>query len=87
MPARVRGRVDLIINGSFWVGAAGGSLATIVLLAPGIFPVNVGWRLGFAIGASLGLLIILLRRHIPESPRWLATHGYSEKAEEGGRGN
>ena len=81
MPARVRGWIDLIINGSFWVGAAGGALATILLLDPSIFPLNIGWRLGFAIGASLGMSIILLRRHIPESPRWLATHGYSEKAE------
>ncbi len=81
MPARVRGRVDLIINGSFWVGAAGGSLATILLLDPKIFPVDLGWRFGFAIGASLGLFIIFLRRHVPESPRWLATHGYPEHAE------
>ncbi len=81
MPARVRGRVDLIINGSFWIGAAGGSLATIVLLDPRIFPVNLGWRFGFGIGAFLGLYILLLRRHIPESPRWLAVHGRHERAE------
>ncbi len=81
MPARVRGWVDLIINGSFWIGAAGGSLASILLLDPNVFPVDIGWRMGFAIGAFLGMWIISLRRHIPESPRWLATHGYSGKAD------
>ena len=81
IPARVRGRVDLIINGSFWVGAAIGSLSTIWLLDPNLIPVDLGWRLGFGIGAVLGLIILVLRRHIPESPRWLSTHGKPEEAE------
>jgi len=81
IPARVRGRVDLIINGSYWIGAALGSLSTIVLLNPSIFSVNVGWRVGFGAGAVIGLLILLLREFVPESPRWLMIHGYEEKAE------
>ncbi|MEJ2726095.1 MAG: MFS transporter [Deltaproteobacteria bacterium] len=82
IPARMRGRVDLIINGSFWVGAAAGSIATLFLLNPNILPVNVGWRVGFGIGAVIGLIILFLRRYVPESPRWLATHGYREQAEQ-----
>jgi MFS family permease len=81
MPARLRGRIDLIVNGSYWLGAAAGAAATIVLLDPARFPVNVGWRLGFAIGAVLGLAILALRRYLPESPRWLITHGHAEAAE------
>ena len=81
IPARIRGRVDLIVNGSFWLGAAAGSLGTIVLLDPAIFPVNLGWRLGFGIGAGLGLIILVLREYVPESPRWLATHGRHKEAE------
>src|SRR3954470_19307180 len=63
IPARVRGRVDLGINGSYWIGAAAGSLATVVLLDPRILPVDLGWRLGFGIGAVLGLIIIFYRNH------------------------
>lgn len=81
IPARVRGRVDLIINGTYWIGAALGSLSTIVLLNPAIFPVNIGWRVGFGAGAAIGLLILLLREFVPESPRWLMIHGFEEKAE------
>jgi MFS family permease len=81
MPARLRGRIDLIVNGSYWLGAGVGAAATIALLDPAIFPVNVGWRLGFAIGAVLGLFIMALRRYVPESPRWLLTHGYADEAE------
>src|SRR6202162_1241978 len=69
IPARVRGRVDLMINGSYWIGAALGSLSTIIILDPNIFHVNVGWRVGFGVGAVIGLLILLLREYLPESPR------------------
>ena len=81
IPARVRGRVDLIINGSFWIGAAIGAAATIGLLDSGMVPINIGWRLAFGIGAALGLIIIFLRHAIPESPRWLMIHGREREAE------
>src|SRR5438270_5971359 len=81
IPARVRGRVDLRINGSYWVGAALGSGATLVLLDPKRLPIFLGWRLAFGIGATLGLIIILFRRWIPESPRWLMIHGRNSEAE------
>ena len=80
VPARVRGRVALAINGSFWIGAALGSGATLILLDPAIFDVDLGWRLGFGIGAVLGLLVLVARRHVPESPRWLAIHGHGARA-------
>ena len=82
IPARVRGRVDLMINGSYWLGAALGAAATLVLLDPNRFPVWLGWRFAFAIGASLGLIVIFFRRWIPESPRWLMIHGRNREAEE-----
>ena len=82
IPARVRGRVDLMINGSYWVGAALGSAATIVLLDPRRLPVWLGWRCAFGIGAMLGLVVIFFRRWIPESPRWLMIHGRNAEAEE-----
>jgi MFS family permease len=81
IPAKYRGRVDLIVNGSFWLGAAGGALAVPFLLDQHLFAPNLGWRLGFGIGAVLGLGILLLRRFVPESPRWLVTHGKNEQAE------
>src|SRR2546422_4403824 len=81
IPARVRGRVDLMINGSYWVGAALGSGATVVLLDPNRFPISLGWRFAFAIGATLGLIVIFFRRWIPESPRWLMIHGRNAEAE------
>ena len=80
IPARVRGRVDLAINGSYWIGAAAGSVSTLVLLDPRFLPINLGWRLGFGIGALLGLVIIFYRNHVPESPRWLVTHGHQDEA-------
>jgi len=81
IPARVRGRVDLMINGSYWVGAALGSGATLLLLDPNRFPIWLGWRFAFGIGATLGLIVIFFRRWIPESPRWLMIHGRNSEAE------
>ncbi|MGH7907181.1 MAG: MFS transporter, partial [Candidatus Binataceae bacterium] len=80
IPARLRGRIDLIVNGSYWLGAAIGAGSTVLLLDPAILPINLGWRLGFAIGAFIGLVVIYLRKFIPESPRWLLTHGKRDEA-------
>src|SRR6266516_3487662 len=82
IPARVRGRVDLIINGSYWIGAAMGAAATLILLDPHYFPTWLGWRFAFGIGATLGLIVIFFRRWIPESPRSLMIHGRNDEEEE-----
>jgi MFS family permease len=74
VPARFRGRTDLAINGSFWVGAALGALGAVTFLQPGRLPPDWGWRAAFGVGSVLGLLILLLRRWVPESPRWLMLH-------------
>jgi len=81
IPARVRGQVDLIINATYWVGAALGALATILLLNTHLIPATKGWRFAFLIGASLGVVIIFIRHYVPESPRWLMTHGEKDEAE------
>ncbi|WP_353189212.1 MFS transporter [Pandoraea pnomenusa] len=80
-PARVRGWTDLVINGTFWVGAALGAAGSIVLLAPGTLPADWGWRTCFFIGATLGLGILLMRMWVPESPRWLMLRGQTRDAE------
>ncbi|HEY8578975.1 MAG TPA: MFS transporter, partial [Beijerinckiaceae bacterium] len=80
IPARYRGWTDLTINGSFWVGAAMGAGGAIVLLDPAHFSIGVGWRVAFFIGAALGLVILLMRWWLPESPRWLVTHGREAEA-------
>jgi MFS family permease len=80
VPARYRGWTDLVINGSFWIGAAIGAVAAIVLLDPRLFAPDHGWRLAYLIGASLGLVVFVMRMWIPESPRWLMIHGRPEQA-------
>ena len=81
IPARLRGWTDLLINGSFWVGAAMGAGGSIVLLNPKFIDPALGWRLAFLIGTAIGLIILLMRRWIPESPRWLITHGFAQEAD------
>jgi MFS family permease len=82
IPARYRGRVDIAINGSFWVGAAAGALLTIPLLDPTKIDQSIGWRLAFALGAILALGVLFVRRNVPESPRWLFIHGREDEGEE-----
>ena len=80
VPARYRGWTDLVINGSFWIGAALGATSAIVLLDPAVINPDFGWRLAFLIGAALGLIVLVMRMWIPESPRWLMIHGHPKQA-------
>jgi MFS family permease len=81
IPARNRGQVDITINGSYWVGSVVGGLAALAFLDTALLPQGVGWRLSFVVGALLGFTILLVRRTVPESPRWLFIHGCDEEAE------
>jgi MFS family permease len=80
IPARLRGRVNLTINGSFWIGAALGAGLSLVLLDPRVLGPALGWRACFILGAVMAVAIVLVRRHVPESPRWLLVHGRAEQA-------
>ena len=82
IPARVRGAVDLIIGGSFWIGTILGSLASVLLLDPSLFGLDVGWRIAFGLAAVMAVGILLVRRNVPESPRWLFLHGRDAEAEQ-----
>jgi MFS family permease len=81
IPARRRGMVDLAINGSYWLGTAFGALLSVVLLNTALFPAGLGWRLAFGLGAIFGLTILIVRRNVPESPRWAFIHGHDREAE------
>ena len=81
IPARVRGRVNLAINGSFWIGAALGALLSLFLLDARVLGPETGWRAAFLLGAVMAVAILLVRRHVPESPRWLLAHGHAQEAE------
>jgi MFS family permease len=81
IPANHRGRVDIGINGSYWLGGVAGSLLSVVMLNTAIFPIDLGWRLSFVLGAVIGLGVLLVRKNVPESPRWLFIHGREEEAE------
>jgi MFS family permease len=80
VPARYRGWTDLVINGSFWIGAAMGAVSAIILLDPAVVGPDLGWRLAYLTGAGLGLVVFVMRVWIPESPRWLIVHGQPERA-------
>jgi MFS family permease len=81
IPARVRGAVDLVIGGSYWIGTILGSLASLLLLNESLFAKDIGWRIAFGLAAAMGFGILLVRRNVPESPRWLFLHGHDREAE------
>ncbi|HZU45748.1 MAG TPA: MFS transporter [Mycobacterium sp.] len=81
IPARLRGRVDLAINGSYWLGSALGAAAALLFLNTSLFPLHIGWRIAFGVGAVFGIAVLVVRRNVPESPRWLFIHGQQDEAE------
>jgi len=81
IPAKYRGRIDITINGSYWVGAAAGALLTIPLTDPNVLDQGIGWRFAFGLGAILGFAVLWVRRNVPESPRWLFIHGREDEGE------
>ncbi|MEU4837595.1 MFS transporter [Nocardia testacea] len=82
IPSKYRGRVDIVINGTYWLGASGGALLSVAALNPQLFAPNIGWRLMFGMGVIFGLLVLVVRRQVPESPRWMFIHGRDRQAEE-----
>lgn len=82
IPSKYRGRIDIVINGTYWLGASGGALLSVAALNPQLFAPNIGWRLMFGMGVLFGLLVLVVRRHVPESPRWMFIHGRDRQAEE-----
>src|SRR5699024_4529875 len=81
IPARMRGRIDLVINGSYWLGAAGGAATTLFFLDTDILPKMVGWRLALAVGVVLAVFVFVVRKNVAGSPRWLFIHGRNDEAE------
>ncbi|MFE0104940.1 MFS transporter [Streptomyces sp. NPDC059009] len=80
MPARYRGRVDVMINGTYWAGSVLGTFSSLLLLNS--LPQDVAWRVAFLVGPVLAVVVLFVRRNLPESPRWLLTHGHEREAQQ-----
>lgn len=86
IPARMRGTVDMVINSTFWIGVMLGTLVAVGFLSPHVFGLRLGWRMAFFAGLPIAVAVLFLRRGLPESPRWLLTHGDPDGAEHVMRG-